>query len=155
LCIKYLVDGQQQTIDAAFASARRSMELDENDAWTHHAMGFVSLRRHEFDLASHRFDRAVSFNPNDVLIGSFRANWLMPVGRLDAALVGLDAVLKRDPFRPAWYWDIRGYVPYHLKRYDAAIIAFKNMPAPPLWTSAMLAASYAQLGPGASDFTGP
>jgi TolB-like protein/Tfp pilus assembly protein PilF len=146
LCIKYLIDGQQQTINAALSSAKRAMELDENDAWANQAMGFVSLRRHEFDLAGHYFDRAVSLNPNDVLIGSFRANWLMLVGRLGEALAGLDEVLKRDPFPPTWYWDIRGYVLFHLKRYGAAIVAFKNMPTPPLWTSAMLAASYAQLG---------
>jgi adenylate cyclase len=68
----------------------------------------------------------------------------MLVGRLDEALSTLDSVLQRDPYPPTWIWDIRGYVLYHLKRYDEAIAAFQSMSAQPFWKFGMLAAAYAQ-----------
>lgn len=146
LGMQYRSHWHPETIDEAFACAQKALALDDNDAWAHYAMGYVTLRRREFELAGHHFDRAVNLNPNDVLIAALRANWLMHVGRLDEALSSLDATLERDPYPPTWIWDIRGYVLYHLKRYDEAIIAFRNVRTQPFWIIAMLAAAHAQLG---------
>jgi tetratricopeptide (TPR) repeat protein len=146
LGMQYRSRWRRETIDETFACAQRALALDNNDAWAHFAMGYVTLRRREFELAGYHFDRAVSLNPNDVLIAALRANWFMHVGRLDEALSNLDATLERDPYPPTWIWDIRGYVLYHLKRYDEAIIAFRNVRTQPFWIIGMLAATYAQLG---------
>ncbi len=129
LGVAYLLDERQDTLDVAFACAQKALALDENDAWSHHAMGYVALRRCEFELSGHHYDRAISLNPNDVFTAAARANWLMHVGRLDEALASLDSILERDPYPPTWIWDIRGYVLYHLKRYDEAIIAFRSVRA--------------------------
>ena len=86
LGVTYLHDGRQGTLDAALASARTALALDDNDARCHYAMAYVALRRGEYDLAGHHHDRAHSLNPNDPDIAAGRANWLMHVGRLDEAL---------------------------------------------------------------------
>ncbi len=144
--VKYLFDERQETLDLAFAYAQKALALDENDAWTHIAMGYVTLRRREFDIAGHHFERAIALNPSDVYAAALHANWLMHVGRLDEALSRLDSTLVSDPYPPTWFWDIRGYVLYHLKRYDEAIVAFRNVRTQPFWIRGMLAAAHAQAG---------
>lgn len=146
LGVMYLHDGRQDTLDAALASARTALALDDNDARCHYAMAYVALRHGDYKLAGHHHDRARSLNPNDPDIAAGRANWLMHVGRLDEALATLDAAIERDPFPPTWHWDVRGYVLYHLGRYAEAINAFRSVRAEPFWIAGMLAAAYAQAG---------
>jgi adenylate cyclase len=146
LGVTYLVDERQETLEAALVSAQRALALDDNDALCHHAMAYVALRRCEYELAGHHHERALALNPNDTELMAQRANWLMHVGRLEEALATLDASLERDPFPPTWYWDVRGYVLYHLRRYSEAILAFRSVRAEPFWVAGMLAASYGQLG---------
>jgi len=146
LNVKYLLDERQETLDAALTCARKALELDDNDAWAHLAMGHVATRTREFDLAGQHFDRAIGLIPNDTSIAFTRANWLMHVGRLDEALTVLEATVQRDPYPPTGFWDVRGYVLYHLKRYEEAIVAFRNVRGRHFWTLGMLAAAYAQAG---------
>ncbi|WP_168247361.1 MULTISPECIES: BTAD domain-containing putative transcriptional regulator [unclassified Mesorhizobium] len=146
LGVSYLHDAREDTLDAAFASARTALALDDNDARCHYAMAYVALRRCEYDLAGRHHDRAQSLNPGDPDIAAGRANWLMHIGRLDEALATLDTALERDPFPPTWVWNVRGCVLYHLERYAEAINAFRSVRAEPFWTIGMLAAAYAQAG---------
>ena len=146
LGVTYLHDGRQGTLDAALASARTALALDDNDARCHYAMAYVALRCGEYDLAGLHHDRAHSLNPSDPDIAAGRANWLMHVGRLDEALATLDAAIVRDPFPATWHWDVRGYVLFHLGRYTEAINAFRSVRAEPFWIVGMLAAAYALAG---------
>jgi len=54
--------------------------------------------------------------------------------------------LRRDPYPPTWFWEVRGHILYHLKRYDKAIVALRNVHAHPFWIHVFLAAAYAQAG---------
>src|SRR4029077_8755713 len=146
LCQRYQLDERTETLDEAAAHAQRALTLDENDAFAHDGMGWVALRRQQFDLAGRHFDRAVGLNPNDVNIAVNRANWLMYVNRLDGALRCVDLALQRDPYPPTWIWEVRGQILYFLKRYDEAIAAFRNMRAEHFWTPMFLAAAFAQSG---------
>jgi TolB-like protein/Tfp pilus assembly protein PilF len=147
LTARYLSDGLQETLDQAFAAAERALTLDDNDAWSHQAMGYVCLRRRRLDLAGLHFDRALSLNPNDTNIVGDRANWLMYAGRLDEALQSLDAALVRDPYPPSWVWEVRGLILFHMRRDDEAIAALRRQTGGgPAWTPALLAATYAQSG---------
>jgi tetratricopeptide (TPR) repeat protein len=147
LATRYLSDRLPETLKQAIAAADRALALDDNDAWAHQAMGYVNLRQGRLDLAGLHFDRALSLNRNDVNIAGDRANWLMYAGRLDEALQGLDAALQRDPYPPIWMWEVRGLILFHLRRYDEAIAALQRQTrGGPPWTSALLAATYAQAG---------
>jgi len=143
---KYVLEGQPETIEQALACAQRALELDDSDAWSHQAMGYVRLWGRQLDLAGVHFDRAISLNPNDVSIAADRANWLMFAGRLEEALGSLDSAMRRDPYPPTWLWEVRGSVLYQLERYDEAIAAFLRVSAHPFWMPAFLAAAYAQNG---------
>ena len=146
LAAKYGVDGREETIHEALACAQRALELDENDAWSQQAMGYVSLRRCQHELAGIHFDRAISLNPNDVNIAADRANWLMHVGRFDEALRSLDLAMQRNSYPPSWVWDVRGGILFHMRRYDEAIEALCNISVPQRCSPAVLAAAYVHAG---------
>jgi TolB-like protein len=146
LCMRYLVDEQPETVEEASVHAERALMLDENDAYAHDSMGWIAMRRGHLDLAGHHFSRAVGLLPNDVSIAVDHANWLMYMNRLDDALRHLDLMLERDPYPPAYIWEVRGQTLYFLKRYEEAISAFRNMRVEHFWMPMFLAAAFAQAG---------
>jgi len=81
-----------------------------------------------------------------VNIATDRANWLNYKDRSEEAIRLLDAAMQRDPYPPAWIWEVRGSVLYQLKRYEEAIAAYLKAGPQPYWMPGLLAAAYAQLG---------
>jgi tetratricopeptide (TPR) repeat protein len=146
LCFCYLLDERSETLNEAAAHAQRALALEENDAWSQNCMGWVALLRRQFDLAGQHFDRAVGLNPNDVNIAGDRAIWLMYANRLDEALHCVDMALQRNLYPPNWIWEVRGETLYHMKRYDEAIAALRNVHTDYFWTAMILAATFAQSG---------
>ena len=84
----YVIDGWQDSaaLDEALISARRAVELDEADGWSHQAMGYALLWKGKIDLAGTHFDRAISLNPRTPVSRAYRANWLLHVDKFDEAL---------------------------------------------------------------------
>ena len=146
LCMRYLLNEQAETLDEAAAHAQRALALDENDAWSQNCMGWVALLRRQYDLAGQHFDRSVGLNPNDTIVVTDRAYWLIHVNRLDEALSCLDLAMQRDPYPTTWMWDARGQALYFLKRYSEALTAIRNMRAAHFWSPMFLVASLAQSG---------
>jgi len=146
LIAQYWQDQQPEQLRQAEASAQAALALDNNDPWPHQAMAFVAMHQRKFDLAGGHLDRALILNPNDAGVAADRGAWLVRTGRPDAALQCLDAAMQRDPFPAAWVWSVRWRVLFHLKRYEEAIAALRNMVRVSVWHHAYLAATYAHLG---------
>src|SRR5262249_5628660 len=68
LTLMYLADQKPDTIREAEEHARRALAIDGHDASAHEAMGWVNLRKRQFDRAREHFDRAVALNPQNVII---------------------------------------------------------------------------------------
>src|SRR6185312_10934971 len=130
----------------AEACARTALSLDDHDGISHEAMGYVALHQRRFDLAGIHLDRAVSLNPNNVTSQATRASWLVRTGRPEVALQILEAAMRRDPFSPTWLWEFRFSALFHLKRFDEAIAALRNMTTFHSWHYAHFAAAYAHAG---------
>ncbi len=148
LVAKSWFDERSDILQQAMACAEMALSLDESDASCHQAMGFVSLHSGKLALAGMHFERAMSLNPNDVNIIADYANWLGYKGRFEESLHFLDKAMERDPFPPAWIWEIRAMVLLQSKRYEEAIAAFNNasIPRENFFTHALLAAAYALAG---------
>jgi len=142
---KYWRDLQAATIEQALDCARKALSLDDTDAWCHMAMGFVLTHRGQRDLAGPYFDRAIALNPTDVMIAYTRAWWLARVGRVEEALESLDLAMHRDPFPPAWFWEVRAIALLVARRYEDVIEALRRMPFLHAWDHAYLAACHAYL----------
>ncbi|HEX6119151.1 MAG TPA: adenylate/guanylate cyclase domain-containing protein [Dongiaceae bacterium] len=146
LIAKYWRDGKQETLRQAVTCAEKALSLDESDAWSHGAMGYVSLYSKKLALAGMHYEKAMSTNPNDVYIITDYANWLSHMGRLEEALTYLDLAMQRDPFPPSWTWEVRGITLILAKRYEEAISALQKVPIEDDTTHALLAAAYAWAG---------
>jgi TolB-like protein/Flp pilus assembly protein TadD len=146
LVLQYWVDQQPKKLQRAEACARTALSLDDQDGVSHQAMGYVALYQRKFDLAAMHFDRAASLNPNDVYIAGDRANCLIRIGRPVEGLQGLEAAMQRDPFAPTWLWVARCNALFHLKRYDEAVAALRNLSTLHFWHYAYFAAAYAHAG---------
>jgi TolB-like protein len=143
---KYWHERQPDTLQLAETSAQKALSLDENDAWSHEAMGFVAVHKRQFELAGMHLDRAASLNPNDINIAADRAGWLVRVGRPVEALQVLDVAMRRDPFAATWVWEMRFYALFHLKRYEESIAALRNVATFSFWQFGYLAAAFALAG---------
>jgi len=139
-------DDRPETVEAAAVHAQCALDLDESEAYAHNSMGWVALRRRQFDLAGQHFERAVDLNPNSVNLVVDWANCLMYVGRLEEALRCVDLAMQQDSYPPTWIWEVRGQTLYFMKHYDEAVSALKKVRADHFWTPMFLAAAYAQLG---------
>jgi TolB-like protein/pimeloyl-ACP methyl ester carboxylesterase len=146
LIARYWHEERAELLQEALACAQRAVSLDDNDAWAQQAMGIVLQYLGQFDRAGLHFERALSLNPNDVFIVTDHAHWLMCTGRPADALERLEVVLKRDPFPPAWTWDVQACSLFHLQRHGEAIAAFQKMSAMPPVSRLHLAAAYALAG---------
>jgi adenylate cyclase len=135
-----------ESLRRAQAHAQLALSIDAHDAASHQAAGYVAMHQGKFDQAGIHFERAVSLNPNDVLIAADHAGWLTRTGRPEEAIERLDAAMRRDPFPATWIWEIRFLALFHLKRYDEAIAALGNMSNFHDGHYADLAAAYAHAG---------
>jgi TolB-like protein/class 3 adenylate cyclase len=146
LCLHYLLDDRSETIEEAAVHAQRALGLDENDAYAQNSMGWVALRRRQFDLAGQHFERAVGLNPNNVNLTVDLANWLMYVGRLEEALRCVDLAMQQDSYPPTWIWEVRGQTLYFMKHYDEGVAALRKVRTQHFWRPMFLAAALAQSG---------
>ena len=124
---RYWEDLQAETMERALDVARKGLSLDDADPWCHTVMAIILMFRGHRDLAGVHFERAVALNPTDVQIATMRAWWLARTGRANEALDILDIAMRRDPFPPAWYWEIRGVALLHARRYEDVINSISRM----------------------------
>ena len=136
---------QTNTKDAALEFAAKALSLDDSDPWCQAMMGFVLTHRGQRDLAGPYFERAVALNPGDIQIAYLRAWWLARTGRAEEALKYLDLAMRRDPFPPAWFWEIRGIALFATRRYDDVIQALARMIHLHAWDHAYVAACHAHM----------
>jgi tetratricopeptide (TPR) repeat protein len=66
-------------------------------------------------------------------------------GRPEEALVCLEAAARLNPLHPLSYYALFGVALYSLRRFEEAAKAHKRVPRASSWSSARLAACYAQL----------
>jgi adenylate cyclase len=143
---RYWVNQDDADLNGAAARAQKALALDADDEWANYAMGSVRLSMRQFDPAGSHYERILAINPNNVTCATIFAEWLTYVGRPVEALQRLDETMRRDPFPPNWYWEIRGMALFCLGRYDEAIAAYHRMTLLHPWIHAYLVAAYAHAG---------
>jgi TolB-like protein len=142
---KYWNDLRSETMEQALNYARKALSLDDTDPWCHCVVAFILMLGGHRDLAGVHFERAVALNPTDVQIASIRALWVARMGRANEALEILDIAMNRDPFPPAWHWQIRGIALLHARRYQDVIDSLSRMNRLHAWDHAYIAACHAYL----------
>jgi tetratricopeptide (TPR) repeat protein len=107
----------------ARAAALKAIELDENLALAHEALGGIrTWLDWDWEGAWASWRRAIELNPNAATARALYAHFLMIMGHGDEALEHSRRAVELDPFNPlfhGWY----AYVLYVHRRYEEAIAA--------------------------------
>ncbi|MEO8594083.1 MAG: tetratricopeptide repeat protein [Candidatus Solibacter sp.] len=102
------------------AAAEKAIQLDPLLAEAHDAMGMAYSRAAQWEMSENSFRRAIELDPGRSESYATAAMFLlMPLGRIDEALVNLRRAQELDPLSP----QVQGYLGYVLTaagRYDEA-----------------------------------
>ena len=146
--------GWAEPMDSATAhgyqAAQRAVELDDQDAWAHAALGFVNFLTREHDEAESACLRAIDLNPNLVLAEAVLSLIYAWANRYDDAVLHVEKAQRlspRDSTHGMWSM-AQAAAEYQAGNYEPAVACAKAIIAampkfPAAWR--YLAASYAKL----------
>ncbi|MDF3152465.1 BTAD domain-containing putative transcriptional regulator [Mesorhizobium sp. XAP10] len=146
LTVKWLLEGDGDTLKTALAHSRRALKLGPKQVWSHMAMGHALIFTGELEEALLHLEQAVNLNPNESRARAIRALCRNYLGRHEEALADLDVCIARDPLNYDWLWDLRGQVLLVLGRYPEAIASYRNLNSYAFWAHAFLAVCHWRMG---------
>jgi TolB-like protein/Flp pilus assembly protein TadD len=109
--------------DHAAQLAMRAVELDENDPWSHFALGYVAFTGRQTDEALRYFDAALDLNPYFAAAAGSAGFALALDGQSDEAIVRLEKALRMSPRDPFASFFFVGFAAAHYlaHRYGEAV----------------------------------
>ncbi len=136
----------------ALANARKAVELDPNLAEGRAALGAALAKMYKWDEAESEFKRGLELAPNDASLHYFYAYiYLLPTGRVDAALEQFRTALLLDPLSPIINTNY-GNTLYCAHRYEDALQQYrKTIEIDPGFSVARWKASFAYAARGDWD----
>ena len=140
-----------EILTTAYEAARRAVELDENNAEAHVALGWVSVRMHKLDSAVAACRHALELNPSLAIAEGVLAIVLSWRGDDDEAILHAEKAERlspRDPIYSLWSF-AHTVAEFGAGRYEQAVEwANKTIEATPEFPGAWryLAAGLAHLG---------
>ena len=120
--------GDPKHWEECFASGKRGIELDENDAECHRIAGSLSLYSHEYDRAAYHFQRALELNPNHAYIVGRTGELHVFLGEGEKALEIQRRAKKLDPFLPEYCRELEAVANYVLERYQETTAVVAQLP---------------------------
>lgn len=116
-------DSPQDTLISATEAAQRAIELDDQDAQAHAALGYIYRFTGETDPAIANLERAVELNPNNARIRLELAHTYDWFRMQDLALPQIEMAIElspRDPMLQNMHF-YKGHILFHLGRYEEAL----------------------------------
>ena len=109
--------------DECVGSAKRALELDENDAEAHRIMGAICMYLQQWDKSRFHFERALELNPNHANVVGRMGELYNFIGEPDKALDMVARALRLDPFLPDYCRELEIVAHYAKGDYAAAVRA--------------------------------
>ena len=111
--------------DLAYAAglARRAAQLDDDDPWSHVALGYLAFTARQTDDAVREYRRALDLNPNFATAYGYLGWALVFDGQSDEAVENFQRALRMSPHDPlrAFFCSGTGVAHYYGGRYDEAV----------------------------------
>jgi tetratricopeptide (TPR) repeat protein len=101
-------------------AARKALEIDDQMAEAHTALGFVKHYNWDWTGAEQELKLAIELNPNYAYAHECYASLLLSRGQVDDAIVEMNRAQELDPFSLAISAK-RGFILENARRYDEAI----------------------------------
>jgi TolB-like protein/DNA-binding winged helix-turn-helix (wHTH) protein/Tfp pilus assembly protein PilF len=116
-----------EVMPRAKAAAERALQLDPNLAEAHASLGLIApFNNWNWAEAKEHYERAIALNPNYATAHHWYAEgYLIPMGRVDDALVQIRQAQKLDPLSAVIATDT-GKELYFARRYDEAILELRR-----------------------------
>lgn len=133
-------------LEHALVSARRALELDENDSRCHRVLVPIYTHLHHYDLAELHSDKSIALNPNDAVGAIYRTNLLQFLGRAEEGVAWARKAMQLNPYHPNWYWNALAFVLHTAGHHAEALEAYSQMAERPSFYHAYVAACHAELG---------
>ena len=144
--VQWQTNRAPEELDAALASARRALALDENDSRCHRVLSAIYLHQRQYDRAEFHSDRSIALNPNDAFAAMSRASVLRHVSRAKEGVDWARKAMRLDPYHPNWYWEVFAKVLHSAGCYAEALDAYSRIAERPSFYHAYVAGCYAELG---------
>jgi serine/threonine protein kinase/tetratricopeptide (TPR) repeat protein len=114
-----------EVVPKAKAAAQRALELDDQLAEAHAALGFVLRYEWDRERAGREHERSVALNPNYATGRQWLASHYWTQGRFDDALTQLEAARALDPLSPVISLNLGRHY-YYTRDFDHAIEHFQR-----------------------------
>jgi len=119
-------DDPEKSLQQAYEMARKSVELDDSDSWSHWALGVVYLYRGDHEDAIAQYEKALALNPNDADVLAHMGLPLSFAGRPEQAMEQIKRAKRLNPAYPPWYPWILGWAQVVAEQYEASIASSKE-----------------------------
>jgi len=116
-----------EAMPRAKAAAERALQFDPNLAEAHASLGLIApFLNWNWAEAKEHYERAIELNPNYATAHHWYAEgYLMPMGRVDEALIEIRKARELDPLSAVIATDM-GKELYFSRRYDEAIVELRH-----------------------------
>ena len=123
----YAVMPFAETSAAAKDAALKAVELDDELAEAHSALGMATLS-HDFDWSTseHHLRQAVELNPNNAPGRSWYCYFLGMCGRFDEAMVQVKRAFELDPLTPIIHHTLN-WTYFYARRYEESIVSARKL----------------------------
>jgi adenylate cyclase len=113
----------EKALSTGWRHAQRALELDENDAWVHIALGYLELIGRRTERALSAFRRAAELNPNSAMGHAFLGRALAFAGYDQEAIAHCEEAARLSPNDPqaALFLGPIGIAHYLAGRFNQAI----------------------------------
>jgi TolB-like protein len=135
----------EDSLTNALASAKVSVELDDEDSWSHAMFAMALFENKQDEEAEIQGRRAVALNANDADANAMLGVILVYLGRIDEGREWIEKAMRLNPFPPEWYHWYRALAYFSGRSYEEAIHAFKEIRSLDRWGHAYIAACHAHL----------
>ena len=113
-------DDPIQYLTLAEKAARKAIELDPHDYFSHWPMAFVLVRLRRYQEGMAEYEKTLALNPNDLRLLDDMGTALCLVGHPAKAIEQFELAIQLDPLHPEWFFGNLGLAHYMLRDYDTA-----------------------------------
>jgi adenylate cyclase len=119
-------DPPEQSLDEAFALARKAVALGESESDTHRVLGNILMYRGEIEQARAHLERALQLNPNDAAPYCTLGNLNTYLDKPREALDMIATAIRLNPHHPSWYLWHQAFALLVSEDYESAIVALRT-----------------------------
>jgi TolB-like protein len=131
---------------AGIRAARKAIELDAESAAGHAFLGYALFYEGDFATGEAELAKALAIDPNYADAWALNAEMKSHLGDHDAAREAAGRAFELNPYPPAWYYWVRGFIEFASGDYESTIQTLSHVATRRSGSRRILAAALAQVG---------